>query len=231
MRICGLNKTTLLDYPGRVAATIFTGGCNYRCPFCQNGGLVTDVQDQPVIPEEEVLQFLSKRKGILEGVCITGGEPTLQKDLPLYMERIRSMGYDIKLDTNGTNPALVKELVEAGLVAKVAMDIKTSPDRYSVLAGVPDARMDAVRETAEYLLHGKVEYEFRTTVVKELHSEQDFHEIAGWLSGARAYYLQEYQDSDMVLVKGFHGCTLEEMEHYRDILLTTMETVEIRGID
>ncbi len=231
MKICGLNRTTLLDYPGRVACTIFIGGCNYRCPFCQNGGLVTDVQNQPGMPEEEILSFLKKRQGILEGVCITGGEPSLQPELPGFLKQIRELGYDIKLDTNGTRPEVIKSLARENLVTKIAMDIKASPDHYASLAGVPDPWMTQILETADFLLRGDLDYEFRTTVVKELHSEEDFAVIAEWLAGAKAYYLQEYRDSEMVLVPGYHGCSLETMEKYRDILRKTIHTVEIRGID
>ena len=231
MRICGLNRTTLLDYPGRVACTIFIGGCNYRCPFCQNGGLVMDAANQPVISEEEVLSFLRKRQGILEGVCVTGGEPTLQKDLPGFLEKIRMLGYDVKLDTNGTRPEVVKSLAKEGLITKVAMDIKTAPDQYARLAGIEDPCLKGVMETAGFLLHGDLDYEFRTTVIQELHSEQDFEAIGEWLAGAKEYYLQEFRDSDQVLVQGLHGCSLETMERYRDILRKTMSEVGIRGID
>ncbi len=231
MIICGLNKTTLLDYPGKVACTVFTGGCNYRCPFCQNGGLVTDVQSQPQIPEDEILSFLKKRQGILEGVCITGGEPTLHPDLPDFLEKIHALGYPVKLDTNGTHPQMVRMLAENGLIEKVAMDIKASPANYSKLAGVPDPDLEAVRETAACLLHGDLDYEFRTTVIRELHTAEDFEAIGEWLSGAKEYYLQEYRDSDMVLVSGYSGCTLEEMEFYQRILQKTISTVGIRGID
>lgn len=231
MRICGLNRTTLLDYPGRVACTIFIGGCNYRCPFCQNGGLVMDAANQPVISEEEVFSFLKKRQGILEGVCVTGGEPTLQKDLPGFLEKIRTLGYDVKLDTNGTRPEVVKSLAKQGLITKVAMDIKTAPDQYARLAGIEDPCLKEVMETAGFLLHGDLDYEFRTTVIRELHSEQDFEAIGEWLAGAKEYYLQEFRDSDQVLVQGLHGCSLETMERYRDILRKTMSEVGIRGID
>ena len=231
MRICGLNRTTLLDYPGRVACTIFIGGCNYRCPFCQNGGLVMDAANQPVISEEEILSFLKKRQGILEGVCVTGGEPTLQKDLPGFLEKIRTLGYDVKLDTNGTRSEVVKSLAKQGLITKVAMDIKTAPDQYARLAGIEDPCLKGVMETAGFLLHGDLDYEFRTTVIRELHSEQDFEAIGEWLAGAKEYYLQEFRDSDQVLVQGLHGCSLETMERYRDILRKTMSEVGIRGID
>lgn len=229
--IHGLNKTTLLDYPGRVAATIFLGSCNFRCPFCQNSSLVLQPAEEPVIPEEEVLSFLQKRQGILEGVCISGGEPTLAADLTDFIRQIRSLGYPVKLDTNGTNPALVKYLAENDLIQMTAVDIKACPENYPSLCGMLHPNLDAIRETVDFLLHGKMDYEFRTTVVKELHNEHDFVQIGQWLKGARAYYLQAYKDSDEVLQPGFSSYSLEELEHFREILQATIPVVGIRGID
>ena len=200
--IHGLNKTTLLDYPGRVAATVFLGGCNFRCPFCQNSSLVLHPSEEPEISEEEVLRFLKKRTGILEGVCISGGEPTLSADL-----------------------------AEKDLIQMAAFDIKACPENYPSLTGLLKPDLDAVKETVDFLLHGKLDYEFRTTVVRELHSEEDFHKIGVWLKGAKAYYLQAYRDSDEVLQPGFSSYSLEELEHFREILLENISRVEIRGID
>lgn len=230
MKICGFNKTTLLDYPGRVACTIFLGGCNFRCPFCQNGALVTEPDTQPEYSRDEVLAFLKKRKGILDGVCVSGGEPTLSPELPDFLEQIKTLGYDIKLDTNGSRPSVVKNLAASGLINKVAMDIKACPSSYHILTGV-NTDMNAIRETAAWLLGGDLDYEFRTTVVRELHSEKDFREIAQWLKGASSYYLQAYRDSDGVLQPGFSAPSEEEMKNYRDILLETIPVVEIRGMD
>ena len=230
MKICGFNKTTLLDYPGRVACTIFLGGCNFRCPFCQNGALVVEPDTQPEYSREEILSFLKKRKGILDGVCVSGGEPTLSAELPDFLHEIKNLGYDIKLDTNGSRPSVVKNLAADGLIDKVAMDIKACPSNYHVLTGVA-ADLDAIRETAMWLLKGDLDYEFRTTVVRELHTEKDFLEISQWLHGAKAYYLQAYRDSDGVLIPGFSACSEEEMKNYRDILSQTIPVVEIRGMD
>lgn len=229
--IHGLNKTTLLDYPGRVAATIFLGSCNFRCPFCQNSSLVLHPTDEPVIPEEKVLSFLKKRQGILEGVCISGGEPTLASDLEDFIRQIRALGYPVKLDTNGTNPSLLKHLAENDLIQMTAVDIKACPDNYSSLSGMLHPNLDAIRETVDFLLHGTLDYEFRTTVVKELHNENDFIQIGQWLKGAKAYYLQAYKDSDEVLQPGFSSYSLEELEHFRDILRASIPVVGIRGID
>lgn len=231
MKICGYNKTTLLDYPGKVAATIFLGSCNFRCPFCQNSSLVLHSALQPEIPAEEILSFLKKRQGILDGVCISGGEPTLSEDLPDFIRDIKALGYAVKLDTNGSRPYVVKKLVRAGLLDKVAMDIKAGPDNYRALSGLRYPDMDSISETVDFLMEGHVDYEFRTTVVKELHAEKDFIEIGQWLSGAKAYYLQAYRDSDGVLQPGFTSYSLEELQNFRKILLKTIPLVEIRGIN
>jgi len=231
MKIYGLNKTTLLDYPGKVAATIFLGGCNFRCPFCQNSSLVLNPSAQPEIPIKQVLSFLKKRKGILDGVCITGGEPTLSPDLPELLQEIRTLGYPIKLDTNGTHPALLKTLTEQNLIQMTAVDIKACPDNYPALCGLVHPELDAVKETVEFLKNGTLDYEFRTTVIRELHSEKDFIEIGQWLTGAKAYYLQAYRDSEEVLQPGFSSYTRKELEHFREILKRTIPLVELRGID
>lgn len=231
IKICGYNKTTLLDYPGKVAATIFLGSCNFRCPFCQNSSLVLQPSLQPEIPSEEVLSFLKKRQGILDGVCISGGEPTLSEDLPDFIRQIKALGYSVKLDTNGSRPYVVKSLVKEGLIDKAAMDIKACPDNYKSLSGLRYPDMDSVFETVDFLMEGHVDYEFRTTVVKELHTEKDFIEIGQWLSGAKAYYLQAYRDSDGVLQPGFTSYSLEELQHFRSILRKTIPLVDIRGID
>ena len=166
----------------------------------------------------------------LDGVCISGGEPTLAPELPEFLGRIRELGYDVKLDTNGSRPSVVKDLAAADLINKVAMDIKACPSNYHALTGV-HADLDGIRETAGWLLEGHLDYEFRTTVVKELHSEKDFQEISRWLSGATAYYLQAYRTSDGVLMPGFSACSEKEMINYRDILSQTIPVVEIRGME
>lgn len=231
MQIHGLNKTTLLDYPEHLAATVFTGGCNFRCPFCHNAGLVLDPGSQPHIPEEEVLSFLRKRKGILNGVCITGGEPTLQKDLAGFIRRIKEMGYLVKLDTNGYRPEVLSQLLEEKLLDYVAMDIKSSPARYGIVAGVKGLDTSVIYKSVDLLKCSGVKYEFRTTVVKELHSKEDFEEIAKWLTGSRVHYLQAYRENENVIQSGYHACDREEMEEYAQILRTTIRKVEIRGMD
>lgn len=231
MSIHGLNKLTLLDYPGKVAATIFLGSCNFRCPFCHNRDLVLNPMGQPVIETEEILKFLKKRQGILDGVCITGGEPSLYLGLEDLIRQIRALGFSIKLDTNGFRPAVVKELVSKQLLDMVAMDIKSSPEGYSQATGIDCLDLTPIRETVRFLMEGHVPYEFRTTVVKELHNRETFEAIGQWIGGCAAYYLQAYKDSDTVIRRGFHANTKEELEAYRKLLLKTIPMVGIRGID
>ena len=230
MKICGIQKTTLLDYPGHMAATIFLEGCNFRCPFCQNGDLVDRVS-RDTIPEEELLSFLKKRASVLEGVCITGGEPTLQPRLEEFIVSIRRLGYKIKLDTNGYRPHVLKELCGQGLIDYVAMDIKTSRERYPVVSGNPSLEIDKIEESASFLMGGAIPYEFRTTVVKELHTVDDFDKIGRWLQGCSRYFLQNFVDSDRVLVPGFTSCSPEELLSFSETLKAYMNDVAVRGID
>ena len=231
MKICGLNKTTLLDYPGKVAATIFLGGCNFRCPFCQNSSLVLHADREPELSQDEIFSFLEKRRGILEGVCITGGEPSLNDNLEEFIRKIRSLGYAVKLDTNGSRPYILKDLVRKNLLDKIAMDIKACPENYGYVSGLLYPDLDSIRESVDFLMEGHVDYEFRTTVVRELHTEKDFRKIGQWIKGAKAYYLQAYKDSKEVLQPGFSSYSLKELENFRNILLETIHLVEIRGID
>ncbi|MBS6194556.1 MAG: anaerobic ribonucleoside-triphosphate reductase activating protein [Clostridiales bacterium] len=230
MKIHGFNKLTLLDYPGRLACTIFLGHCNFRCPFCHNAGLVLSPDSEPVIPVEEVLGTLKKRKGILEGVCITGGEPTMSAGLPEFLRSIQELGYPVKLDTNGSNPDMLKRLTEQGLIAYVAMDIKNSPEKYSETAGVSKVDLEAVNESVEFLKTGVIDYEFRTTVMKELHKTEDIRKIGKWLAGSRRYFLQAYRESEQVIHPVYTSYSREQLENYRRMLLEQIPQVEIRGI-
>ena len=230
IKIHGFNKLTLLDYPGYLAATIFLGHCNLRCPFCHNAGLVLSPDEEPVIPLEEVLATLRKRKGILDGVCITGGEPTMNVRLPELAGRIKEMGYKVKLDTNGTHPAMLKEMVKQGLVDYVALDIKNCPEKYAMTAGVKEIDLLPVMESAEFLKSGAVDYEFRTTVVKELHKKEDMRKIGQWIAGSRRYFLQCYKESEQVIRPVFSSYSKEQLENYRLMLLEYIPQVEIRGI-
>ena len=229
-KIHGFNKLTLLDYPGRLAATIFLGSCNFRCPFCHNAGLVLAPESEPLIEAEEVLKVLRKRKGILDGVCVTGGEPTLDSGLTELLAQIKELGYPVKLDTNGTRPALVRELVDAGLVDYVAMDIKNSPERYGETAGRPGLDLAPFRESVSFLRSGAVDYEFRTTVVREFHDGDSFRAIGPWLAGARRYYLQSFVDRDTVLRAGLHPWDRESLEGFAALVRPWVEQVELRGV-
>lgn len=231
MRIYGFQKLTLLDFPGKVACTVFLGNCNFRCPFCQNGNLVLRAAKEPVIGVEDVLAVLEKRRGILEGVCITGGEPTLEAELSCFMKQVKEMGYLVKLDTNGYRPQVLKELVGAGLVDYVAMDIKNAPNRYEETAGVAGLDLLKIQESVDFLMEGVVPYEFRTTVTRELHRKEEFETIGRWLKGCSRYYLQNYRESEFVIRPVFSGYAKEQLERFREILLGTIPVVEIRGID
>lgn len=231
MRIQGLQKLTLLDYPGKMACTVFLDGCNFRCPFCHNGDLVLSPSETPSLGEEELLAFLRKRAGLLDGVCVTGGEPLLSQGLDELLYHIRELGYAIKLDTNGSRPDRLKKLVGEGLIDYVAMDIKNSKERYAETAGVPGLDIAPICENVEFLLSGEVDYEFRTTVVKEYHTMEDFEAIGEWLQGARRYYLQAFVDSERVLRGGLHGYDRKELEAFRNRLVRAGIPTSIRGID
>lgn len=230
MRIGGMQKLTLLDYPGKVACTVFLSGCNLRCPFCHNPGLVLPEQSNgPGISETEVLSFLEQRKGKLDGVCVTGGEPTLQPGLPEFLKKLRELGYAIKLDTNGTNPGMLKALLQNGVLDYVAMDIKNSPSRYAETCGGVDI-LSMVQESANLLLDGSVEYEFRTTVCKPLHTEKEMKEIGRWLRGAKRYFLQAFVDSGDLVSGGVQAHTHEELVRLLQTVLPYIPNTQLRGI-
>ena len=233
MRVSGLQKLTLLDYPGRVACTVFTAGCNFRCPFCHNAPLVLPERMQgDEDGSETVLAFLKKRRGILDGVAITGGEPLLHRDMGDFLRKIKDLGYAVKLDTNGSFPQRLRELVEAGLVDRVAVDIKNAPALYGKTIGVPGFDLGPVEETKNYLLSGAVEYEFRTTVVKGLHTEESLVEAAKWIAGAREYYLQQFKDSgDVIAIEGLSAFTGEEMHALADAVRPYVPSVQVRGVE
>lgn len=243
MNIHGFITLTLLDYPEHLAASIFLGGCNLRCPFCQNGNLVLSPENEPSISEEEVLAFLKKRSGILEGVCISGGEPTLYRELPDFISKIKALGYLVKLDTNGTNPEMLRFLYENHLLDYIAMDIKTQPEQYAKVSGLqPDAAgtqklLQNINLSKEYIMSCGIDYEFRTTVAAELHDDEDFKEIGKWLSGCRRYYLQPYRESEHILASMqnpgicFHAPNTESLHRYIEILKNTIPNAELRGED
>lgn len=230
MQIHGMNKTTLLDYPGIVATTLFTGNCNFRCPFCQNADLVLDPMSQPLISEEEIFSHLKKRKGIVKGVCVTGGEPTLQTDIMEFLSKIHEMGLLVKLDSNGYRPEVLRNLLESGCVDYFAMDIKTSLDEYDKVAGVK-IDSEKIKESVSIIMNSGKEYEFRTTVVRELHKKENFEKIADLLSGAKQYFLQGYVDSERVISPGFTAYSLNELEEFKEILQPKIKKVYIRGVE
>lgn len=231
MKLAGLQKLTLLDFPGHVACTVFTAGCNLRCPFCHNSELVLPERKPELMDEEEFFSFLKKRQGILEGVCVTGGEPLLQKDITPFLRRIKELGFAVKLDTNGCFPGVLRSLVEEGLVDFVAMDIKNSPARYARTAGIPALDLTAVQESVAYLMSGVVDYEFRTTVAAQLHDEESFEDIAHWIAGAKRYALQEFKDSGDILAGGLTPCTDDQMQEFISILKPLVPGAFLRGTE
>ena len=230
MKIHGLQKMTLLDFPGRVACTVFLGGCDLRCPFCHNAELI-DGTAPAVMEETELLGFLKTRQGLLDGVAFTGGEPLLREDLGELFEKIRELGYPIKLDTNGTHPERLRQLTEAGLVQYVAMDIKNAPERYAETVGLERFDLGPVRESVELLMGGETDYEFRTTTVAEFHDEESFRGSGEWIRGAKRYYLQKFTDRDTVPFEGLHAPAEERMRAYLEIVKPFVELAELRGVD
>jgi pyruvate formate lyase activating enzyme len=228
MLIKGLQKTTLLDFPEKVACTVFTGGCNFRCPFCHNASLVKIVDDER-IDIDEFFSFLKKRVNILDGVCITGGEPLLQKDIFEFIQRIKSLGYAVKLDTNGAYPNELKALINAGLIDYVAMDVKNSRSKYSQTCGT-NVNIDDIQKSMDILASSGIEYEFRTTVVRELHSSEDIIEIAEWISDAPKYFLQSFKDSGDILSGGLSSYSDNEMKEISERARKHNPRIELRGI-
>lgn len=229
LKIFGMQKLTLLDYPGKMASTIFTGGCNFRCPFCHNGDLVFLPENTAELDVEDVLSFLKKRVSILEGVCISGGEPLLQ-DLKPFLRKIKKLGYAVKLDTNGTFPEKLKELVAEHLVDYVAMDIKNSKEGYAKTVGIQSVELQKIEESVAFLMKGTLPYEFRTTIVKELHTVSDLQKIGTWLAGADAYYLQNFEDGPCVIQQGMHACELEELKRMQEAVLPFIPNTVLRGV-
>lgn len=230
IKIYGFQKMTLLDYPGNIACTIFLGACNFKCPFCHNGSLVLAPEKEPVIPVEDIMKVLKKRQGILDGVCITGGEPTLSEGLRELIIRIKRMGYLVKLDTNGTRPEILRGLVEDHLLDYVAMDIKNSKEKYAVTAGVSQVNMEKICESVEFLTSGVVDYEFRTTIVREFHGKEELEAISQWLKGSKRYFLQTYKETDLVICPGFSSYSKNELEELAQIPRQTILEVGIRGV-
>ncbi len=230
MKISGLQKLTLLDYPGHTACTVFTSACNFRCPFCHNASLV-ECRDVEEIPEEEFFAFLAKRHGILEGVAITGGEPTLQPDLLDFIKKIRDDGFKVKLDSNGYLPDVLDEILSTGLVNYVAMDIKSSPENYARAAGLDKINVEKIERSVDVIKRSGVEYEFRTTAVKGIHSPSDFLSIGKWLGDVPAYFIQKFTDSGDVLNEGYEAFSDEEMTSLLAMARIHIKSAALRGVD
>ncbi len=229
MRIAGLQKLTLLDYPGKVAATVFLDGCNFRCPYCHNASLVSGNGRAAALPQEEFFAFLEKRKGLLDGVCVSGGEPLAQENLEPFFAQIKALGFSVKLDTNGSYPQKLRSLVENSLVDYVAMDIKNAPERYMETAGTTWPIVARVKESAAYLLSGPVAFEFRTTVARSLHTAEDMASIGRWIAGAPRYFLQNYVDSPDVLRPGLQPVDAAGMAALANAVRPFVPSVAIRG--
>lgn len=229
MKIDGFQKLTLLDYPEKVACLLFTRGCNFRCPFCQNATLIPREKIESTYKEEEIFSYLQKRKNILDGVVISGGEPLLQKDIKFFIKKIKEMGYLVKLDTNGSKPELLRELIEESLIDYVAMDIKNCFPKYCLTSG-QFTFLEKVKESIEILKENKVDYEFRTTIVKEYHTINDIENICSMIGNTSKYYLQNFMDSDTVLKKNLHGFTHQELENIYTNLQGHFPNIRIRSL-
>lgn len=228
MNFGGFQKLTLLDFPGKVACILFTKGCNFFCPYCHNSQLI-DNSPKDNIEEDEVLSFLKKRQGILEGVCISGGEPLLHDGISAFLEKVKEMGYAVKLDTNGTFPKRLKELCQKGLVDYVAMDIKNSFSKYPLTAG-RDVNIDDIKESIEFLLSGSVDYEFRTTLAVGLHTSSDMHEIGKMIKGAKRYFLQNFLLTENVPDKTLTPLDDEQIQEIAEICRLYVEDTSVRGV-
>lgn len=229
MNIVGLQKLTLLDFPGHVSCTVFLGGCNFKCPFCYNSSLIGD-DFKDLITEEFLFSFLEKRKGKLDGVAITGGEPLLNPNIIDFIKKIKDMGYLVKLDTNGSNPQLLEELIDKKMVDYVAMDIKNSYEKYHITTG-SKIDVEKIKKSVEILLKNKVDYEFRTTVVKELHTLDDLKQISINIKGAKRYFIQNYQYQDSVIDKSLNPLSKEELLGFIEVVKANVESASLRGID
>lgn len=230
MLLKGFQKTTLLDYPGKVACTVFTGGCNFRCPFCHNARLVTNQDVNERISEEEFFSYLIKRRGVLDGVCVTGGEPLLQKDMIPFLEKIRSFGLLVKLDTNGSRPDILEDILSRGLVDYVAMDLKNSKESYAKTCGL-DAYPAEIERSISLLMNAGIEYEFRTTVVRELHTAEDMVSMAKWIKGAPRYFLQGFIDSGNLIGENCSAYSPAEMKEFLALVKPIIPNAALRGVD
>ncbi len=229
MKILGMEKLSLVDFDNHIAATVFTGGCNFRCPYCHNAPLVLDPAGQGALSEEYIFDYLKKRKGVLQGVAITGGEPTLMPDLKEFILKVRELGYEVKLDSNGTRPDVLASFIEEKIVDYIAMDIKNSKERYAETVDVENFDLSPVEESVKLLKKGNVEYEFRTTLVKEFISADDIRGIADWLAGAKRYFLQHFKDSGNCIREDLHEVDEKTAEEWKTIAEKKIARVALRG--
>lgn len=226
MKILGLQKLSLVDWDGHITCTVFTGHCNFACPFCHNSSLVSGEENE--ISENEVLDYLEKRKNMLDSVCVSGGEPTLYPDLPYFIKKVKEMGYKVKLDTNGTNLKMIKRLVDENLIDYIAMDIKNSIEKYPLTAG-RDCDYDTIRQSIEYIKKNGIDYEFRTTLIDEFHDKEDIIKIAHLLNGAKRYYLQKFVDSGSCIQSGLHEVNKDKANDFVQYLTSYIDEVHLRG--
>lgn len=224
-----MEKLSLVDYDGYVAATVFTGSCNFRCGFCHNSALVLDYKTLPVIPETEILSYLKKRKGILEGLCITGGEPTLNADLPDFIRKVKDLGYSVKVDTNGTNPETVKLLARERLADYFAVDIKNDRENYAEIIGFKTFDTSKIEKTVEFLLSGAVKYEFRTTLISEYHKAENIKAIGEWIKGAEKYFMQKFKSGENCISGGLSPVKEETAKEFLDIVSPFVKHAALRG--
>jgi len=229
MFICGIQKLSLLDYPGKICCTVFLRGCNMRCPFCHNASIALSMQIENQIKEEDFFAFLKRRKGLLDGVCISGGEPLLYSSTYEFAEKIKNEGYLVKLDTNGTNPERLENMIKSGAVDYVAMDIKNCIEKYPLTSGIKDIDTEKIKKSAKLLMQGNVPFEFRTTVVDGFHTKEDIVKIGEWLRGAPRYYLQPFVDSGDIIKSGLSALSKEEMLEMKALVSDCFGIVEIRG--
>ena len=230
MKLHGIQKMTLLDFPGVVSCTIFLGGCDFRCPFCHNFELV-DGTAQPVMTDDELITFLKSRKALLDGVAITGGEPLLHKDLPELIKKIKDTGYKVKLDTNGYHPELLEEILGLNLVDYLAMDVKNCEEKYALTCGLEEIDMGKIKKSISLLMNGNTEYEFRTTVINEFHTEEDFVKIGQMIKGAKRYFLQRFTDRDSVPFGNLTAPSFDNMKKYAEISRRFVPDTQLRGVE
>ena len=230
MDFSGWEKLSLVDYDDNITTTLFMAGCPFRCPFCHNGDLVLKPEKAPKIPWEEILSFLRKRQGMLDAVCISGGEPTLMNDLKEKIIAIKELGYKVKLDSNGWRPDILENLIGEKLVDYIAMDIKNSFPKYAATCGTK-VDLDQIQRSIRLLMSSGISYEFRTTILQEFHEESDFEEIASFIDGAKRYYLQQYIDSKACILHGMHPVPIEKARRFKEILAKHVDFVSLRGYD